>query len=107
MPKRELDSDVAQFPTFKLFPEPADDAARASEGVKLADDTVGKRHQLGGQATYLQDAYVPNCPSCAEPMVFYGQLDSIDDNICLADAGLIHVWLCKACFETKSVLQSG
>ena len=39
-------------------------------------------------------------------MTFYAQLDSINDDFCLADCGMIFVFVCFECFETKSVLQS-
>jgi hypothetical protein len=39
-------------------------------------------------------------------MTFYAQLDSLGDNHCLADCGMIYVFVCWDCFETKSVLQS-
>ena len=40
-------------------------------------------------------------------MTFYAQLDSINDEYNLADVGLIYVFVCFDCFETRSVLQSG
>jgi hypothetical protein len=40
-------------------------------------------------------------------MTFYAQLDSINDDICIADCGMIQVFLCFDCFATKSVVQSG
>ena len=39
-------------------------------------------------------------------MTFYGQLDSINDEICLADCGMIYVFVCFDCFETKSIFQT-
>jgi hypothetical protein len=39
-------------------------------------------------------------------MTFYGQLDSINDDIALGDCGMIYVFVCFDCFETKSLLQS-
>jgi len=40
-------------------------------------------------------------------MTFYGQLDSVGDQIALADVGMIYVFVCFNCFETRSILQSG
>jgi hypothetical protein len=40
-------------------------------------------------------------------MKFYGQLDSIGDDVTLADVGMIYVFVCFDCFTTRSVLQSG
>jgi hypothetical protein len=39
-------------------------------------------------------------------MTFHGQMDSIGDEISLADVGLIYVFVCVGCFETTSLLQS-
>jgi hypothetical protein len=39
-------------------------------------------------------------------MSFYGQLDSINDEYDLADCGVISVFVCFDCYETKSVLSS-
>ncbi len=39
-------------------------------------------------------------------MTFYGQLDSVGDDICLADVGIVYVFVCFDCYETKSLLQS-
>ena len=39
-------------------------------------------------------------------MTFYGQLDSINDDIVLADCGIVYVFVCFHCFETKAILQS-
>lgn len=40
-------------------------------------------------------------------MSFYGQLDSVNDDYVLGDCGIIYVFVCFDCLETKSVLQSG
>ncbi len=39
-------------------------------------------------------------------MDFYGQLDSIGDKYCLADCGMIYVFVCFGCYETKSIFQT-
>ncbi|MEM8653986.1 MAG: hypothetical protein AAGF36_04510 [Pseudomonadota bacterium] len=95
------------IPEYKLIADPVDEAARKMQGFKWAAEGTGARHQLGGRPTFLQGTYTETCSGCSKNMTFYGQLDSIGDDIVLADAGLIHVWVCMDCFETKSVLQSG
>jgi len=65
----------------------------------------GKRHRLGGMPDFLQPTDFPACP-CGKQMTFYGQLDSINDEINLADCGLIQVFVCFDCFETQSILTS-
>ena len=39
-------------------------------------------------------------------MTFYGQLDSINDDFCLADCGLIYVFVCLDCNTVHSLIQS-
>ena len=56
---------------------------------------------------WVQSPDVPECPSCHELMTFYGQLDSIGDAMTIADVGMVYVFVCFDCNETKSVLQSG
>jgi hypothetical protein len=95
-----------QLPEIPLSPEPQTPEARAAVGFKWAAEGVGRRHKLGGNPDWLQVADVPVCPDCHAPMSFYGQLDSIGDAACLADVGMIYVFVCFDCFTTKSVFQS-
>ena len=98
---------MKKIPTFKLIPEPATDEARRLPGFKWAADNVGKRHQLGGPpARPISDASWPRCPDCNDRMTFYGQLDSINDEFAIADAGLIYVFICLDCNEVKAVIES-
>jgi hypothetical protein len=46
------------------------------------------------------------CPDCRQPMTFYGQLDSIGDDLVLADCGLVYVFVCFDDYRTEAVLQS-
>ena len=39
-------------------------------------------------------------------MTFYGQFDSLNDVICIADAGLVYVYLCFDCNEVKAEIDS-
>jgi hypothetical protein len=94
------------LPAFRLNPEPLSPEAAEAQGFDWAEPEVGRRHQLGGEPRWLQQAAVPRCPSCEEPMSFYAQLDGIGDAHGLADCGLIYVFVCFADFDTKSILQS-
>ena len=40
-------------------------------------------------------------------MTFYGQLDSINDEYCLADVGVVSVFICFECFEATALVSSG
>lgn len=99
-------STMRKIPKFRLIPEPLDDEARSLQPFRWAPDEVGTRHQLGGEPSFIQTPEWPLCPSCREPMSFYGQLDSINDDNVLADCGLIFVFVCFDDYEVKAILQS-
>jgi hypothetical protein len=96
-----------KLPEFRLTATPVDEAGRKLAGFKWADPEVGQRHKIGGTPDFQQRARVPRCPSCGEEMTFYAQLDSIGDDLCLADCGMIFVFVCFGCFQTSAFLQSG
>lgn len=95
------------IPEIPLVPAPETPEAKQAVGFKWAGEVVGHRHKLGGEPDWLQDAEIPACASCGEAMTFYGQLDSIGDEHCLADVGMIYVFVCFGCFTARSLLQSG
>jgi hypothetical protein len=84
-----------------------DAAAEAVLGFEAAGEELGHRHRLGGRPTWLQDDQTPTCRDCGERMTFYGQLDSIGDDINLANAGPIYVFVCLIDIEGARLLQSG
>ena len=94
------------IPEIKLVPDPQTEEANQAIGFQWNDE-AGTRHKLGGKPEFIQDEKWPACKACRERMTFYAQLDSIGDNYCLADCGMIYVFVCFGCFETKSILQSG
>jgi hypothetical protein len=94
-----------KIPEIPLRPEPVSDEARAAIGFRW-NDTAGRRHKLGGEPQWLQAPEVPFCDSCSQAMSFYGQLDSIGDDVSLADCGMVYVFVCFNCFTTRAVLQS-
>lgn len=96
-----------RLPEYRLTAQPVTPEAERALGFRWADPKIGTRHKLGGQPDFQQPATVPHCPSCAEAMTFYGQLDSIGDDIVLADCGLIFVFVCFDCLESVSFVQSG
>jgi len=97
---------MKNIPPFKLVPEPLNEEAKNLPKFKWADDEIGTRHQLGGKPQFLQQEDYPFCPDCEDQMTFYGQLDSINDDYCIADCGMIYVFVCFDCNETKSIIQS-
>lgn len=94
------------FPEIALVPTPNSPEASAAVGFKWAGEKVGRRHKLGGLPDWVQQPDVPTCPSCHQSMTFYGQLDSVGDEMTIADVGMVYVFVCFDCYETKSVLQS-
>lgn len=95
-----------EIPPFRLRPEPLSPEAEQLPTFEWAPPEVGQRHQLGGEPQWLQDDATPKCRQCGERMTFYGQLDSINDDISLADAGLVFVFVCFDDFEAAAILQS-
>src|SRR5258708_13397115 len=89
------------LPKFKLVPEPLDEAAKSLPAFRWAPDEVGHRHQLGGEPTFLQTPEWPLCATCREPMSFYVQLDSLNDDYVLADCGLLYVFVCFSRHDHK------
>ena len=99
---------MKKIPPFRLEPEPLNEEAAKLPKFKWAADEVGTRHQLGGDPLFLQKAPPwPKCASCNKPMTFYGQLDSINDDLIIADCGMVYVFVCLDCNEVSSFIQSG
>ena len=98
---------MERIPAFRLRPEPLSQEAEAALGFQWAGDDVGQRHQLGGGPTWLQGDETPTCRECGERMTFYGQLDSIGDDIAIADVGLVYVFVCFNDYEARAIVQSG
>jgi hypothetical protein len=93
-------------PPFRLVAEPLDEIAAKLQPFRWAGRDVGKRHKLGGDADFVNKSEYPYC-ECGSQMSFYGQFDSISSDFNLADCGVISVFVCFDCFETKSLLTSG
>ncbi|QDQ25890.1 DUF1963 domain-containing protein [Chitinimonas arctica] len=97
---------MKKIPLFELVPVPLDADARALPKFKWAASEVGTRHKLGGTPDLLQQEDFPVCICCGDGMSFYGQLDSINDEFCIADCGMVYVFICFACNEVKAIIQS-
>ncbi len=74
---------------------------------KWASADVGFRNKIGGNPTNLHENDFPKCPDCGKPMTFYGQLDSLNDDIIIADCGIVAVFICFDCLTTESLITSG
>jgi hypothetical protein len=97
---------MRRIPPFRLRPEPLSPEAEALGGFEWAPDEVGQRHQLGGEPAWQQEDATPTCSECGEKMTFYGQLDSLSDEIVLADCGLVYVFVCFNDFQARAIVQS-
>ena len=97
---------MMSIPPFRLRPEPLSPEAESLPGFEWAPEDVGKRHQLGGDPQWLQAEGPPVCAECGQKMTFYGQLDSINDDIVLADCGLVYVFVCFDDVTAAAVVQS-
>jgi len=97
-------SNAPTIPEIPLLLAPRTPEAQSVIGFQWASDGVGERSKLGGEPDWIQQSSVPTC-SCGEHMSFYGQLDSIGDKICLADCGMIYVFICFGCFQTQAIFQ--
>ncbi len=98
---------------------------KVAEGKKVfpGKDNLGIRSKLGGEPTWCQSPEVPKCKSCKEKMTFVAQIDSMEHDedhnphaidalsdgqqYMFGDVGMIYVFVCFDCMETKSVLQCG
>ena len=89
------------IPEIKLVPQPETPEAEDALGYRYNEE-AGKRHKLGGAPDFIQEFDWPVC--CDGRMTFYAQIDSIGDDFDLADCGMIYVFVCFDCFETKSIL---
>lgn len=98
MPKR--------IPPFRLQAEPLTPEAADVAGFEWANAEVGTRHRLGGEPEGMAASEYPRCRDCGQPMTFYGQLDSIGDDIALADAGVVEVFVCFDCFDASARVRS-
>jgi len=94
------------IPEIKLAVSAETDEAKAAVGFKYADGEIGARSKLGGSPDWIQPALDVQCDYCRIPMTFYAQIDSVGDKVMLADCGMVYVFVCFDCYESKAVVQS-
>lgn len=97
----ELDSDNKTLPELKF-----NIVNSKGKRFKLADSKIGNRSKLGGKPDFIQNNETFICKKCHKKMSFYGQLDSINDEYMIGDSGMIYVFYCFDCGETKAISQS-
>jgi len=100
----------------KVLPTSADDAAEVLAPIRLVPDAqdaeaagieaeriAEAEFKVGGEPDWRQAPAVPVC--CGQPMLFYGQLDSLGGDYIIGDVGLLYVFLCRLCCSSRSILQ--
>ena len=97
---------MKEIPPFKLKLIPLNEKAKQLPKFLYAREDIGERNQLGGKPDFIQEKCWPICPVCKEKMVFYAQLDSINDDFCIGDCGMLYIFICLDCLETKTIIQS-
>jgi hypothetical protein len=107
-PGSSLRSVPKRIPPFRLEAHPLTPETESAAGFEWASPEVGTRHRIGGEPDGASEPDYPRCRSCRAPITFYGQLDSIGDDIALADVGVGQVFVCldysgAACHSPSSV----
>lgn len=95
-------------------------APKIGESSNTTGTAAGSRTRLGGKPDWIQGNESPICESCQKTMTFVAQIDSIahqdsdlgrflsgEGSFMFADVGMIYVFWCSKCNETKAVLQCG
>jgi len=95
------------------------------KGKKAVQDPfqLGTRSKLGGEPIWVQQPEVPKCSECKLAMTFIAQIDSMEHDephnpnvvsnssgqqqYMFGDVGMIYVFMCFWCMETKSLVQCG
>jgi hypothetical protein len=97
---------MKELPEVPLIPQIAHGSPANVPKNEWSNPILGTRHKLGGKPDLIQFDPSPKCPDCGEPMTFYAQLDSINDQVVIADCGLIYVYLCFGCYVSIAHVQS-
>ena len=101
--RRNRHHAVVRVPPILLVPNPIDPDAVI--GLRSGGPEVGYRHRIGGEPSLAPIPW-PTCPACLAEMTFYGQLDSVNDEVILADAGVLLTFVCFDCFEAVAQVAS-
>lgn len=95
-----------RIPAFRLVPKPLEKAAEGLPRFERQDE-VGTRHQLGGDPVFIQKRQPwPTCSECKEPLAFLAQIDSVNDEFCIADCGMVYIFFCFDCNHVKALVHS-
>lgn len=112
-------SENRRLPEIRVLLE----RVKAGERAVMLDypDNHGLRTKLGGDPDWIQNDETPECDFCGEHMTFVGQINSIEhdskhnpmrqdafghQDYMFGDVGMIYVFYCFECGESKSVAQT-
>ena len=113
------------MPDLRVLPELKVTLDRVDPGQHAippdARDRSGISMKLGGSPDWIQTPEAPFCFRCGAPMTFVAQIDSVehqnelnplskdpvaqDQDYMFGDVGMIYVFFCFDCLETKSIFQ--
>lgn len=94
------------IPEIPLIMSLDTDEAKAFAKFEWCDHSP--KHKIGGKPDWInEDNQIPCCPSCDDPMAFLAQIDSIGDGFCFGDVGMLYLFMCRNCGETKVELDCG
>lgn len=111
-------------PAVEILPEFRVELSRKVAANLPHYEMHGRRTKLGGKPDWEQNCdETPRCRGCKRAMTFVAQIDSVEhdgrsnphavDAISpnqkwmLGDVGMIYVFFCFKCLQTKSVFQCG
>ena len=97
--------EAMKIPEIALKLDPQTPEAKAAIGFEYTESLIGTRSKIGGAPDWMQSPVDVQCDFCRTSMSFYAQIDSVGDNVILADCGMIYVFVCFGCFESKSLVQ--
>ena len=96
---------MTEIPEFSLELVPLDETAQEARRFQYAGPEIGHRSKVGGKPDFIQRGTTPRC-RCGDEMTFYAQIDSVGDDLMLADCGMLYVFVCFGCFEATAFIES-
>lgn|SRR6266481_1970279 len=96
---------MKKIPAFKLVPEPQGDDGKNLPKFKWTGKEIWASPSARWRAKFLTRcvmAKLSNLQGANDVL----RTDSINDDICIADCGMIYVFVCFDCFQSVSMVQS-
>lgn len=87
---------------IKLLPNAT--AVKIFQQTEQMMEKYDLKHQLEGESEITRDSHWPTCAECGDAMIFYPQLDSLNDEYTLADRGLIYIFVCFECVNVEAFI---